>query len=190
MGILGRFQYGPKYAAQCLLRSQQATPYLRRNLDDTMKIHDSIWGGLCVVLGLAVLTHVQSFPAMPGQKYGPAVFPGLIAVGFIICGLVLVVRGIRFGGRWIEAASWVRSTPHILRFFALWAAMLFYIVASGTLGFLLTAFLVLVALFIVFRVAPGRAVVIAVVAVLAIHLLFYKIMRVPLPWGMLTPVAW
>jgi putative tricarboxylic transport membrane protein len=28
------------------------------------------------------------------------------------------------------------------------------------------------------------------VATLVIHFAFYKLLRVPLPWGMLTPYAW
>ena len=45
-------------------------------------------------------------------------------------------------------------------------------------------------LFLVLRVAPGRAVLVAVIATLAIHFAFYKLLRVPLPWGVLMPVAW
>ena len=31
---------------------------------------------------------------------------------------------------------------------------------------------------------------IALVATLAVHFMFYKLLRVPLPWGVLTPFAW
>ena len=34
------------------------------------------------------------------------------------------------------------------------------------------------------------ALVVAVVATLVIHFAFYKLLRVPLPWGLLTPWAW
>jgi putative tricarboxylic transport membrane protein len=34
------------------------------------------------------------------------------------------------------------------------------------------------------------AAVIAIIASLTIHFLFYKVMRVPLPWGILTGWAW
>jgi putative tricarboxylic transport membrane protein len=40
------------------------------------------------------------------------------------------------------------------------------------------------------RVPPLRAALIAVIATLVIHTAFYKLMRVPLPWGVLTPFAW
>jgi putative tricarboxylic transport membrane protein len=29
-----------------------------------------------------------------------------------------------------------------------------------------------------------------VIAALVIHFMFYKLLRVPLPWGLLTPYAW
>jgi putative tricarboxylic transport membrane protein len=36
----------------------------------------------------------------------------------------------------------------------------------------------------------GRALLIAVVATLVIHFAFYKLLRVPLPWGVLKNWAW
>jgi putative tricarboxylic transport membrane protein len=155
-----------------------------------MKLSDSIWGMLCIALGAVVLFHIQTFPAMPGQKYGPAVFPGLIAAGFVICGLMLIARGIKAKVALLEWMDWTRSRTHLLRFFALCAAMVFYIVASEPLGFLLTASFALFGLFALFGVPLGRAALIAVIATLTIHFLFYKIMRVPLPWGILTKWAW
>jgi putative tricarboxylic transport membrane protein len=38
------------------------------------------------------------------------------------------------------------------------------------------------------RVVP--AIVVALVATLVIHTRFYKLLRVPLPWGVLEPVLW
>ena len=42
----------------------------------------------------------------------------------------------------------------------------------------------------VLRVRLPRAIVIALVMTLVIHYMFYKLLRVPLPWGVLTPWAW
>ncbi|MBC8120090.1 MAG: tripartite tricarboxylate transporter TctB family protein, partial [Burkholderiaceae bacterium] len=36
----------------------------------------------------------------------------------------------------------------------------------------------------------GRSIVIAVIATFVIHFAFYKLLRVPLPWGVLTNYAW
>jgi len=35
-----------------------------------------------------------------------------------------------------------------------------------------------------------RALVLAVLLTLLIHFVFYKLLRVPLPWGLLQGVAW
>jgi putative tricarboxylic transport membrane protein len=155
-----------------------------------MKLSDSIWGMLCIVFGAVVLFHIQTFPAMPGQKYGPAVFPGLIAAGFVICGALLILRGVKAKEALLTWMDWTHSRTHVARFFALIVAMIFYIVASEPLGFLLTATLALLGLISLFGVPLKRALPIALIATLVIHFLFYKVMRVPLPWGVLTPIAW
>jgi putative tricarboxylic transport membrane protein len=69
-------------------------------------------------------------------------------------------------------------------------SVLFYILAADRLGFLLTAWLILCASFLVLRVPPLRAVGIALLATLLVHFAFYKLLRVPLPWGVLKGIAW
>ena len=60
-----------------------------------MKINDAVFGALLLVLGLAVLLHVQVFPKIPGQNVGPALFPGSIAAALVVCALLLIVSGVR-----------------------------------------------------------------------------------------------
>jgi len=40
------------------------------------------------------------------------------------------------------------------------------------------------------RMPVIKSVVLAVILSLVIHVLFYKLLRVPLPWGWLMPIAW
>ena len=158
-----------------------------------MKINDAIFGLVLLALGAAVLFVVQSYPKIPGQSVGPALFPGLIAVGLCVTGAMLLLRGARAraqGGQWLVWDDWVRSPRHALALAVLLGSIVFYIAASNWLGFLPTAALILVALFLVLRVPPGRSVLFAVIATFAIHFAFYKLLRVPLPWGLLTPYAW
>ena len=42
----------------------------------------------------------------------------------------------------------------------------------------------------VLRVRASRAIPAALVMTLLIHYAFYKLLRVPLPWGVLQPIAW
>jgi putative tricarboxylic transport membrane protein len=70
------------------------------------------------------------------------------------------------------------------------ASVVFYILLANELGFFFTSFLMLVALFKALRVSWRRTLIVAVVATLSVHFAFYKLLRVPLPWGVLTPWAW
>ena len=157
-----------------------------------MKLNDAVFGVLLLLLGGAVLFVVQGFPKIPGQQVGPALFPGLIAVGLCIGGAMLLVRGwaARHDAAWFRPGAWVRSPRHVLAFLLVPASVVFYMLVSEKLGFLPTASIVLAALFCLLRVPPGRALLIAVIASLVIHFAFYKLLRVPLPWGVLMPVAW
>jgi putative tricarboxylic transport membrane protein len=155
-----------------------------------MKVNDAIVGAALVVLAIAILVHIQSYPLIPGQKYGPALFPGVIAVGFIATGLLLVARGIRSGFPPMRLSPWLGSPRLVTNFLAVLAALLFYIVAAQPLGFIPTGVILLAGLFVKFGAPPLRGIVTAVIATLVIHTLFYKLLRVPLPWGLLEPVLW
>jgi putative tricarboxylic transport membrane protein len=157
-----------------------------------VKLNDAIFGLLLLALGGLVLFSVQGFPKIPGQPVGPALFPGLIATGLSIAGAALVVKGwrARKGQPWVAWDDWVRSPRHVAALAVMLGSVVFYILASNALGFLPTAFVILLANFLVLRVPPARAVLVAVIATLAIHFAFYKLLRVPLPWGVLTPYAW
>jgi len=157
-----------------------------------MKLNDAIFGLLLLALGSAVLFAIRGYPKIPGQPVGPALFPGLIAAGLCVAGAVLLVRGVRerTGRAWLVWDDWIHSPRHALALAVLLGSVLFYILAAGWLGFLPTAVLILLAMFLVLRVPPGRALLVAVVAALLVHFAFYRLLRVPLPWGLLTPYAW
>ncbi len=157
-----------------------------------MKLNDAVFGVLLLALGGAVLLAVQGYPKIPGQPVGPALFPGLVAAGLCVCGVLLLVRGWRqrAGQAWLQWEDWVRSPRHVAGFVAVVGSILFYILASHALGFLPTAFAILLALFLVLRVPVGRALLVAAVATALVHFAFYKLLRVPLPWGVLKDIAW
>ena len=126
---------------------------------------------------------------MPGQKFGPAWFPGLIAAGLGLCGLVLVFSGVRQGAPWFTVPQWLSRPRPLLGVASVIAGLVFYILAADKLGFHLTG-IVLLALWV--RALGGAwrvAIPVAVVATLAIHLSFYKLLRVPLPWGLFEQYA-
>ena len=156
-----------------------------------MKFNDAIFGAILLILGIAVLIHVPSFPQMAGQQVGPALFPGLIAAGLVVCALILIVNGVRLRATqpWINTGEWTRSRRHIGAFFVTIVAVIAYIVLAYKLGFLIIGPLVLLALFLAYGVRPVTAIVVAIVVTFVIHYAFYKLLRVPLPWGVLTRFA-
>ena len=153
-----------------------------------MKINDAVWGALLLALSAAVFFAIRSFPNIPGQNIGPGAFPGLIAAALAGCAAILVVRGVlelRAGGRLVVLGAWLRSPRHVVNFLLTCAAIAFYVLAVQRLGFLVTATLLLLALFLQLRVKPWLAVAAALAATVVIHLAFYKLLRVNLPWGVL-----
>lgn len=163
-----------------------------------MKINDALWGVLFIAGASAVLIHVQGFPKIPGQNVGPALFPGLIAAGIAICGLLLIARGLRARradrggeeGRWIAVPEWLRSPRHLAALGVFVAVNVLYLFVVDRLGFLITGFLYLVALMRVLDVRWRVTIPVALATTLLIHYAFYKLLKVPLPWGVLTPIAW
>lgn len=153
-----------------------------------MKLNDAVWGVLLLVLSAAVFLAIRSFPNIPGQNIGPGAFPALIATGLAGCAVILLVRGVRelrAGGRLLVFGEWLRSPRHVVSFLLTCGAIVFYLLTVQRLGFLVTATLLLLALFLQLRVRPWLAVLVALAAAFAIHLAFYKLLRVSLPWGVL-----
>lgn len=155
-----------------------------------MKVNDAIVGACLIALAVAILVHIQGYPLIPGQKYGPALFPGVIAVGFIATGAILFLRGLRQGAPLFVPGAWLRRPALVTNFLAVCAALVFYVVAADPLGFILTSIAFLAALLLKFGVRVAVALPVAIVATLVMHTLFYKVLRVPLPWGVLERFAW
>ena len=145
------------------------------------------WIGIALaVLGLAVLWSARAFPDVPGQKVGAGFLPMLVGAGLLLCALGLVVRSWR-GRAYAEDSARPAGSEHFGSALVIVASVLAYIFLSDRLGFLIIAPLCLMAGFLVFRVGWRRALLWAVLGTAVVHLGFYKLLRVPLPWGVITP---
>ncbi len=126
---------------------------------------------------------------MPGQKFGPAWFPGLIAVGLGLCGAGLVFSGAKQGKTWLALPDWIFRPRPAAGVGAVVGGLVFYVFAADALGFHLTAFLLLALWTRVLGAAWRVVIAVAVLAPVLIHLAFYKLLRIPLPWGLLERLA-
>ena len=69
-------------------------------------------------------------------------------------------------------------------------AIVFYLLAANFLGFIITGALILAVLMWAYGVAFKVLLPVSIIGALVIHLAFYKLLSVPLPWGLLQPFAW
>jgi putative tricarboxylic transport membrane protein len=156
-----------------------------------MKFNDLVAGLVLILAAGAMIAYTTTFPAFPGQRYGPSLFPRILGVLIIACGLVLVWRGVaarRAGAMLVEIAAWVRQPRQAGAFVLVLASILFYILLAERIGFVPVATVFLLSLLLWLGVTAWKAGLIAVVATLTIYWFFAYQLRVPLPRGLLVNV--
>ena len=158
-----------------------------------MRINDAVIGAVLVLFALFMISHTRTFPAMPGQDYGPALFPVLIGVGFVVTGLILIVSGLRRRRTepWFAGGDWLRSRRHLIGFLSIIGGLVAYILVSDWLGFIPTAFLLLFGWLVLFRNGkPVSSLVIALAVTLVVNYAFGQLLLVPLPLGLLQALIY
>jgi len=150
-----------------------------------MRLNDALLGALLLGLVGWVWWLTTFFPAFPGQDYGPNLFPRILAIGIGVCAALLVLRGLRARGRLVTFEGWVREPARLISFLAIPGSALFYILVSEFLGFIPTAFIMLLGLFLWFSARPVVALPVAAGMTLVVHYFFAGLMRVPLPRGLM-----
>lgn len=153
-----------------------------------MRFNDAIIGSVLLLLSLAVLWHIRDFPDFPGQPHGPALFPGVIASGLALASALLIRDGLRSGTPAVQIAGGAGRA--LLPFGITVASLFFYYFASERLGFIVCAIAMLTALLWSYGVRKALVAPIAIAATLVIHTAFFKLLKVPLPWGVLQRFAW
>lgn len=159
-----------------------------------MKFNDTLIGAALLALALSILSTVQTYPVIPGQNIGPGAFPGLLATLLAVCAVLLIFKGIKAKTvqreSWVEIGGWVKSWFHLRNFLITIGCLLFYIYTSDKLGFLIAAVIITATMFWALEVRRKLIFPIAIIVAFVIHTIFYKGLRVPLPWGLLTPFQW
>ena len=141
---------------------------------------------LLAFLGGVVMWSARSFPNVPGQKLGAGFLPMLVGAGLVVCAVLLLRRSMRSAPAGEGAAP--SSLPERLGApLMVLATVVLYVLLSHRLGFLLVAPLCLALLFRTFGQRWRASLLWAVVGTLVVHVAFYKLLRVPLPWGVLKP---
>src|ERR1700754_3929841 len=161
-----------------------------------MRLPDRVTGLFLVGLGAAAAYGGWLLPPVPGQPVGPNVFPLVIGSGLALCGRA-IASGI---GHTFEEEEEIipvegGATPpqqgklYGLRALLPPALLLFYVAVADRVGFIITAAIIV---FVTATALGARwkvSLPLAVLAPIGIHLIFSKLLRVPLPIGLL-PMPW
>jgi putative tricarboxylic transport membrane protein len=163
-----------------------------------MLLSDKVTGGVVAILGGLAVAYGSQLPPVPGQQVGPSAFPMVVGAGLVLCGS-LIVFGI---GRHFEEVAEADVASHAtaeelvpVPAWRNWLALLppallaFYALVSESLGFLPTTAIMVLLCSLAFGAKPKLAVPLAIIAPFMINLIFLKLLRVPLPGGML-PFPW
>jgi len=131
------------------------------------------------IVGLAALLLARDFPPIPGQVYGPALFPTLLGAGLMLCAVLVALQppgpsGPPATARGRIAALGVTLAPVIV------------ILAWEPLGWPLIAFGLGAALLMLVGTRPHVAVLAGAGVAALTWVIFAMVLRVPLPRGLLT----
>ncbi|MCJ7874852.1 tripartite tricarboxylate transporter TctB family protein [Phaeobacter sp. J2-8] len=157
-----------------------------------MRFNDAVPGCFLILFAIAEILYTQTFPQLHGQNFGPDLFPILIGGGLIICGGLLVFQGVatRRTVPLLTLGDWSKDRRTVVNLGLMIGSMVFYILFSGSLGFVVTSTLLMTLLLSRLGTALVPSIGIAVLVTMIIHTVFAKILLVPLPWGILQAIAW
>ena len=150
-----------------------------------MKISDTVVGAGFVVAGALIIAGTMQYPTLDGGYPGPSLFPRILGGLMVGFGGLVGLKGLRTGDA-SQDVEWLllhKSTGFINAVFVL-VGVTAYILLVEKLGFLLTGALLLFVVMWRLKVRPLKALIVAVVFTAVVHFLFAKIMRVPLPLGL------
>jgi putative tricarboxylic transport membrane protein len=145
---------------------------------------DRVLGLALALLAGAVLWSSRGFPVVPGQKVGAGLLPTIVGIGLMLCGAALVARS--FGSR-AYAEPQVRPAERFGPAAVVVGVVLGYLLLAERIGFLVVVPIGLLLLFRVLRVNWLPSLLWALGGTVVVHVAFYKLLRVPLPWGVFRP---
>jgi putative tricarboxylic transport membrane protein len=157
-----------------------------------VRVNDAITGLILLIIAIAVFAYSTTFPQLTGMQFSAGFWPQTICVCLALCGVSLIFSGIkeRAGGQaWVLLDEWWRQSGTVFTVFLVPGAILFYILLSDFLGFIITGLIILLVLGLRFGLKPLHAVLLAVATTLGMHFVFVDFLLVQLPWGLLETVV-
>ncbi|MXQ13401.1 tripartite tricarboxylate transporter TctB family protein [Microvirga makkahensis] len=156
-------------------------------------------GVILSLAGAGVIMEAMRLPVIPGQTYGPGLFPTVIGIGLLVFGAVYALNARRpTEPAIVPEAEWAApdaeegSAPERPFYGALaWliAGLAGTILLWETAGFVLLMSVVLMVFMILLGVRLWLAGLVAVASTIMVYAIFIRILTVPLPSGLLAPLG-
>jgi len=169
-----------------------------------MQLSDRVTGLFMVALGGLAAYGGSRLSPVPGQQIGPNVFPLVVGIGLAVCGGMIAFGVGRHYEEEAEAdlakitgqiaaetdeADGPSAWWHRLKVLVPPALLLSYVLVVDRLGFLPTAAVMVLITSLALGGRLRLAIPMAIGAPLLVNLIFAKLLRVPLPSGLL-PLPW
>jgi putative tricarboxylic transport membrane protein len=150
-----------------------------------MKISDTVVGAGFVAAGALIIAGTLNYPSLDGGHPGPSLFPRLVGGLMVVFGGLVGVEGLRTRDA-TEDVVWLRlyRNPAFINALFVLGSVAAYIAAVERVGFLLMSTLILAVLMWRLRVRLLTGLAVAVVFSNCVYFLFAKVLRVPLPGGL------
>jgi putative tricarboxylic transport membrane protein len=145
-----------------------------------------------LVIAIAIFSYSTTFPQLTGMQFSAGFWPQTLCVCLALCGVSLIVGGVKArkaGEAWVLLDEWWRQSGTLFTVALVPLAVLFYILFSDFLGFIITSTLILFVLSLRFGLKLINAVILAVVTTAAMQFIFVDVLLVQLPWGLLESVV-
>lgn len=156
-----------------------------------MRFSDTMLGAVLLILGIAITLYARALPDVPGQQFGAAIFPMLIGIGFAVCAVIMLARGVRAGATpLVTRTEWTRQPGALMAVAVTIACIVAYILLARRVGFIPMSIAILLVLFRMLNVAWWKAILFAVLATLVTDYAFRTLLLVPLPFGIMPRMPW
>lgn len=154
-----------------------------------MQLSQKFIGILALCGGVAIAYGTMEFREVPGQVYGSAFFPRILAACFIIIGLVFVLEPAPVSNKFLlKKIDWEIDWLSLLKQLSIPLTGILWILCVEPLGFMATTLLLLFGLMQIARGKLVQSIFIAAALTFALYFIFGSLLRVPLPFGFVEQV--
>ena len=155
-----------------------------------LKVSDFTLALVLLALAAAMAVGALSFPPMPGQAFGPKLFPNIVAAGFVVCAFALIMRAVKAKTLVISIVrpEWWNEPGRRGNLAILLGSIVAYTLLVERAGYVLTTFALLVLLMKRLGASWHATLFASFLGTASTYIMFAYWLRVPLPTGLLNGI--